>query len=90
MEKLTKHRDESKIHTSVFFRISYWLQKNNLNTLGRFVSMVNFVMFGIEFSMSCSIGPGLILPHTQGTVIGAKSIGANATIFQGVTIGARD
>jgi serine O-acetyltransferase len=32
----------------------------------------------------------LFLPHTQGTVIGAWSIGENATIFQGVTLGAKD
>jgi serine O-acetyltransferase len=29
------------------------------------------------------------LPHTSGTVIGAASIGANATIFQGSTLGAK-
>jgi serine O-acetyltransferase len=29
------------------------------------------------------------LPHTSGTVIGAASIGTNATIFQGVTLGAK-
>lgn len=32
---------------------------------------------------------GLYLPHTQGTVIGAFSIGENATIFQGVTLGSK-
>ena len=29
------------------------------------------------------------MPHTQGTVIGAYSIGENATIFQGVTLGSK-
>jgi serine O-acetyltransferase len=54
------------------------------------VSLINFFAFGIEISVRCPIGPGLCLPHTQGTVIGARRIGANATIFQGVTIGAKE
>ncbi|WP_316894038.1 serine O-acetyltransferase [Ralstonia mannitolilytica] len=52
--------------------------------------MVNFVVFGIEIAARCEIGPGLYLPHTQGTVIGAWSIGKNAVIYQGVTIGAKE
>lgn len=40
--------------------------------------------------MRCPIGPGLFLPHTHGTVIGAERIGRNVTIYQGVTLGARE
>ena len=54
------------------------------------MSSINFFAFGIEVSVRCPIGPGLFLPHTQGTVIGAWRIGANATIFQGVTLGAKE
>ncbi|MES2579474.1 MAG: DapH/DapD/GlmU-related protein [Pseudomonadota bacterium] len=50
---------------------------------------VNIIVFGIEVTPRCSIGGGLFLPHTSGTVIGAAKIGVNATIFQGVTIGAK-
>jgi serine O-acetyltransferase len=60
------------------------------SVLARAMSLVNFLLFGIEISVRCPIGPGLSLPHTHGTVIGAKSIGADATIFQGVTIGAKE
>ena len=35
------------------------------------------------------IGPGIFFPHTSGTVIGASKIGRGVTIFQGVTLGAR-
>ena len=52
--------------------------------------MINFFLFGIEIAVRCPIGPGLFLPHTQGTVIGAWRIGADATIFQGVTLGAKE
>jgi serine O-acetyltransferase len=52
--------------------------------------MLNFFLFGIEIAVRCPIGPGLFLPHTQGTVIGAWRVGSDAIIFQGVTLGARE
>lgn len=66
-----------------YFYLSRWL---------RFFSPVftwlNVFIFGIEFTARCDVGPGLMLPHTVGTVVGATKIGANVTIFQGVTLGA--
>lgn len=61
-----------------------------LGPLAKIISLLNFFLFGIEIAVRCPIGKGLFLPHTQGTVIGAWSIGENATIFQGVTLGARE
>jgi serine O-acetyltransferase len=52
--------------------------------------MVNFVLFGLEIGMDCEIGPGLYFPHTSGTVIGARRIGANAVIYHNVTLGAKE
>ena len=54
------------------------------------MTWLNVLWFGIECTPRCEIGGGLMLPHTSGTVIGASKIGRNATIFQGVTLGARD
>ena len=71
-------------------RLAHALYLLRLSPLAKLVSLMNFFLFGIEISVRCPIGPGLFLPHTQGTVIGAWSIGANATIFQGVTLGARE
>lgn len=72
------------IRLSRYFFLNRWL---------RFFSPVftwlNVIIFGIEFTARCDVGPGLMLPHTVGTVIGARKIGANVTIFQGVTIGAK-
>ncbi|MFM0505056.1 serine O-acetyltransferase [Paraburkholderia caffeinilytica] len=53
-------------------------------------SLLNFVLLGLEVAPQIRIGPGLFFPHTRGTVIGARSIGANATIFQQVTVGASE
>lgn len=52
-------------------------------------SMLNVLLFGLEVPARLSIGPGLVMPHPQGIVLGASRIGANATIFQQVTLGGR-
>lgn len=69
-------------------RLAYFFYRMNLGPVAKLVSLLNFFFFGIEIAVRCSIGKGLFLPHTQGTVIGAWSIGENAIIFQGVTLGA--
>jgi len=73
----------------LLYRLAYACSAAGWQGLGRLISMVNFVIFGIEIALNCKIGPGLFFPHTQGTVLGAMSIGSNATIYQGVTIGAK-
>jgi serine O-acetyltransferase len=62
---------------------------NGIPAVAHLLSYLNLVLFGIEISPRCAIGPGIFFPHTSGTVIGASKIGRNVTIFQGVTLGAR-
>jgi serine O-acetyltransferase len=69
-------------------RLAHWFYRFNLGPVAKLVSWINFFLFGIEIAIRCPIGKGFFLPHTQGTVIGAWRIGENATIFQGVTLGA--
>lgn len=71
-------------------RLAYCFFCLKLGMFAKLVSLLNFFLFGIEIAVRCPIGKGLFLPHTQGTVIGAWCIGENATIFQGVTLGARE
>ena len=73
----------------LFYRISHFFRLRNMRPIAKLLSCLNFFLFGIEIASSCSIGPGLFIPHPQGPVIGAWSIGSNATIFQGVTLGAK-
>jgi serine O-acetyltransferase len=53
------------------------------------ISWINFYLYGIECTPKINIGYGLLIPHPNGIVLGAKKIGSNVTIFQGVTIGAK-
>jgi serine O-acetyltransferase len=71
-------------------RLAHWFYLMRLGPIAKLVSLLNFFLFGIEIAVRCPIGKGLFLPHTQGTVIGAWCIGENVTIFQGVTLGARE
>lgn len=71
-------------------RLAQWCNAYGLlRPIAVLLTWMNVVLFGIEVAPRCKIGGGLFLPHTSGTVIGAASIGRNATIFQGVTLGAK-
>ena len=56
--------------------------------LAKLLQLLNFVVFGLEVPAALAIGPGLVIAHTQGTVLGAAFIGSNVTIFHQVTLGA--
>jgi len=71
-------------------RLSHLLYLYKMMPIAKCVSLINFFLFGLEVGVKCEIGRGLFFPHTSGIVIGAFSIGENAIIYQGVTIGARE
>ncbi|PSI00568.1 serine O-acetyltransferase [Synechococcus lacustris] len=79
----------TRVAPTLLHRLSHFFFLRRLGVIAKLFSSCNAVLFGIEIASSCQIGPGLFLPHTQGTVLGAWSIGSNVTIFQGVTLGAR-
>ncbi|MBA3013758.1 MAG: serine O-acetyltransferase [Proteobacteria bacterium] len=74
----------------ILYRFSHSCYELKLTPLAKMLALINFVVFGLEIAMRCKIGKGLYLPHTQGTVIGAVSIGENAIIYHNVTFGARE
>lgn len=74
----------------VILRLSRATYSAGIPALPQAFSYLNIVLFGLEISPKCEIGAGVFLPHTSGTVIGASKIGMNATIFQGVTLGAKE
>ena len=73
----------------LLFRLGSWCASHHLRPVGKVFSIINFTVFGLEIGLDCPIGPGLYLPHTSGTVIGAREIGANAVIYHNVTLGAK-
>lgn len=74
---------------NVLYRSSRAALLAKIPVLPKLLTYLNLVLFGLEISPRCKIGPGLFIPHSSGTVIGARRIGSNATILQGVTVGAQ-
>ncbi len=85
-----KHAFSPRFAPVVLARIAQYLYVMGYTKLSKVPALINFVIFGIEIPPKLLIGPGLVLMHTQGTVLGAAIIGSNVTIYQQVTLGARD
>lgn len=73
----------------VLCRASRAARLRKIPVLPELLTYLNIVLFGLEVTPRCEIGPGIFFPHPSGTVIGAWRIGSNATILQGVTLGAK-
>ncbi len=58
--------------------------------LARVCFLLNRWLTGAEFVVGCRIGPGLVVRHAGGIVIGTGArIGDDCTLLQGVTVGER-
>jgi serine O-acetyltransferase len=76
------------VHALLCHRLAHRLWNWHWLTLGRFVSHVGRFLTGIEIHPGARIGPGLFIDHGMGVVIGETTqIGANCTLYQGVTLG---
>ncbi|MGL5011075.1 MAG: hypothetical protein ACRC6I_14445, partial [Paracoccaceae bacterium] len=74
----------------ISIRFACKLHSIGLSPLGKLVSLLNQVAFRVEAPARIEIGPGFVLPHPGGIVLGSARIGRNVTVFQNVTLGARD
>jgi serine O-acetyltransferase len=74
----------------VLYRISHWLGAVGATRCAWLVARVNLWLTGADIEFSAHIGPGLLVAHPSGIVIGRGTrIGAGATIYHGVTCGIR-
>lgn len=72
----------------VLLRCAQVLHAIGWSRTSRLCSLLNVILFGMEVPATLEIGPGLIVTHTNGIVLGAASIGRNVTIYHQVTLGA--
>ena len=76
------------VHALLFHRLAHRLWNRGWLTLGRFVSHVGRFLTGIEIHPGARLGQGLFIDHGMGVVIGETAeVGANCTLYQGVTLG---
>jgi serine O-acetyltransferase len=73
---------------NVICRTSRAAMLSGVPVLPKLLTYLNVVLFGLEVTPKCEIGPGVFFAHPVGCVIGAWRIGSNVMIFQGVGLGA--
>jgi len=56
--------------------------------LARVLWRLNIFLCGCDIEVNAEIGPGFVLPHPVGVVIGNCKVGKNAAVFQHATLGA--
>lgn len=76
------------VHALFFYRLSHECWKHGWFFLGRFLSQFGRFLTGIEIHPAATIGSGCFIDHGMGVVIGETAeLGANVTLYQGVTLG---
>lgn len=77
-----------RVRAVCLFRLSQYAARSRMMPVALFFQGRAIRGSGAEISPSAEIGPGLVLIHSGGIVIGPDvKIGAGANIYQGVTIG---
>lgn len=57
-------------------------------TIAKILRQANCLVTGADFALGCSVGPGLIMKHPNGIVVGVGAIiGAECTLLHQVTLG---
>lgn len=80
---------ENGYQAVVLYRIGNWFKCRRIPIFGPLVARISLWLTGVDISPSASIGPGLLIGHGVGLVIGGRvRIGARALLLHGVTIGA--
>lgn len=67
---------------------SFW-KRHHVPVLGPATARLNHFLTGVDIAPGAEIGPGLMISHGTGIVVGnATRIGANALLMHGATLGA--
>jgi serine O-acetyltransferase len=76
------------LHALLFYRLSHWCWGKGFRVLGRVISHVAKILTGIEIHPAATLGPRFFIDHGTGVVIGETAvIGADVTLYHGVTLG---
>ncbi len=80
---------ENGYQAVVLYRIAHWFRRRRLPLVGPLVSRLGLFLTGVDISPAASIGPGLMIWHGVGIVVGgAVRAGSGLTLHQQVTLGA--
>lgn len=77
-----------QVHAVLLFRLSHAIWRTPLRPLAFAVRAAALIWSGAEIHPAAIVGPGFVLTHSNGVVIGAGvHIGRNCRLHQGVTLG---
>jgi serine O-acetyltransferase len=79
---------ENGYQAVVLHRMAHACKRRHIPVLGPFFARLSLFLTGADIAPAAEIGPGLLISHGVGIVIGGYArIGAGATILHAVTIG---
>lgn len=79
---------ENGYQAVVLHRCAHAFKRRGIPVLGPFFARLSLFLTGVDIAPGAQIGPGLLISHGVGIVIGGYArIGARATLLHGVTIG---
>ncbi len=80
---------ENGYQAVVLYRLASWFKRHGIPFFGPALARLSLFLNGVDVSPGARIGPGLMIVHGVGLVIGDHArIGADAMLLQQVTIGA--
>ena len=80
---------ENGYQAVVAYRLASWFKHRRIPLLGPLFARLGLLLTGVEISPAAVIGPGLMISHGSGIVIGGDArIGADAMLMHQVTLGA--
>ena len=80
---------ENGYQAVVLYRIGSWFKRHRIPFFGPLVARFSLFLNGVDVSPGARIGPGLMIVHGMGLVIGDQTrIGSDAMLLHQVTIGA--
>ncbi len=82
---------ENGFQAVVLYRMAHWFKKRRIPFMGPFLTRISIWLTSVEIAPAAEIGPGLLISHGQGVVVGQwAKIGSQCLIHHQVTLGAKD
>jgi serine O-acetyltransferase len=79
---------ETGYQAVVLHRIAHWFKRRGVPVLGPLFARISQFLTGVDIAPGAVIGPGLLISHGTGLVVGGYAkIGRDAILLHGVTIG---
>jgi len=76
------------VHALCGHRASHWLWRHRARLPARALAELTRMLTGVDIHPAAALSPGVFIDHATGVVIGETAeVGADVTIYQGVTLG---